>query len=147
MKESMFSSLHEPDHSGTQIFNDMNSIERQVTLTTDTLSDLFPKLKSKYGFKRPYLKMDTQGHDTAVALGAGAYIAEFIGLQSELNIVKLYKNSLDMSEALDIYRRLGFKMSALVPNNEGHFPDLNEVDCIMYNKLHPLMATQASRVR
>jgi hypothetical protein len=32
------------------------------------------------------------------------------------------------------YTALGFVLSALVPNNGGHFPDLLEIDCIMYRR-------------
>lgn len=133
MKRSVFSSLHEPDHSQTSIFKDMNSVEREVSISTETLAMLFPELRARHGFKRPFLKMDTQGHDLSVVLGAGAYIRDFVGLQSELSVIRLYQNAPDMHEALENYARLGFKLSALVPNNAGHFPDLYEVDCIMYN--------------
>jgi FkbM family methyltransferase len=133
MKRSVFTSLHEPDHSQTSHFTEMNAVEREVTITTETLASLFPELRARHGFTRPFLKLDTQGHDLSVVLGAGPCINEFVGLQSELSLVRLYKESPDMHEALENYGRLGFKLSALVPNNAGHFPDLYEIDCIMYN--------------
>jgi hypothetical protein len=77
--------------------------------------------------------MDTQGHDVTVARGAGRYLRQFVGLQSELSLTQLYKEQASFTEALEFYRSVGFRLSALVPNNGGHFPDLNEVDCIMYN--------------
>ena len=133
MKSDQFSSLHQPDHSGTVAFKDMNAVTRTVSLQTQTIRDLFPALQAEFGFKRPYLKMDTQGHDVDVVRGADAYMAQFVGIQSELAITRLYQSAPDIHEALDYYQHLGFKLSSLVPNNAGHFPDLNEVDCIMYN--------------
>ena len=133
MKNSQFSSLHDPDHGNTEGFREDNSVDRQVGLVTRTLADLFPALQEKYRFSRPFLKMDTQGHDVAVAKGTGPYLSHFVGLQSELALTKLYKDQPDFFEVLEFYKAAGFRLSALVPNNAGHFPDLNEVDCIMYN--------------
>lgn len=56
---------------------------------------------------------------------------EFIGLQSELAVKKIYQISTDFREALTIYEQCGFALSAFVPNNAGHFPQLIETDCIM----------------
>jgi hypothetical protein len=80
------------------------------------------------------LKMDTQGHDLAVAVGAGEELKAFIGLQSELAIVRLYARSPTYQETLDYYASYGFTLSAFVPNNLGHFPRLLEMDCIMFRE-------------
>lgn len=133
MEDSQFSSLHEPDHSSTAAFVDKNRVQRQITLQTDTIANLYPKLQAEYGFERPFLKLDTQGHDVDVVHGAGDVISKFVGLQSELGLTALYKGARNFREALDLYQALGFKLSALIPNNAGAFPDLNEVDCLMYN--------------
>ena len=45
----------------------------------------------------------------------------------------LYKDSSAFSDALSVYRSRGFKLTAFVPNSSSHFPDLNEIDCVMYN--------------
>ena len=78
--------------------------------------------------------MDTQGHDFQVAQGAGEILKEFIGLQSELSIKPIYEDTLDYQKVIAYYTSQGFELSAFVPNNEGHFPQLIEIDCIMYNK-------------
>jgi FkbM family methyltransferase len=133
MQDSQFSSLHEPDHSRTAAFVEKNRVQRQLVLETDTLANLLPRLEMEYGFERPFLKLDTQGHDMDVVQGAGPLIRKFVGLQSELGLTALYKGAHDFREALDLYQSLGFRLSALIPNNAGAFPDLNEVDCLMYN--------------
>jgi FkbM family methyltransferase len=132
MKRSTFSSLLEPDHSQTAIFADMNVVERQIQINTTTLKRVLPELQKQFGFTRPFLKMDTQGNDLAVMQGAGDLADTFVGLQSELSLTSLYKGAPTFYESLEFYRGLGFLLSALVPNNAGHFPNLNEVDCIMY---------------
>jgi hypothetical protein len=40
----------------------------------------------------------------------------------------------DYRVALDFYQAAGFELSAFVPNNFGHFPELVEMDCIMFNR-------------
>lgn len=133
MKSDRFSSLHEPDHSETDAFTQLNVVERQLPLTTETLDVLFPELQKQFRFSRPFLKMDTQGHDLHVVAGASKCLSKFAGLQSELTMRSLYKDTSSFSDALSLYGSRGFKLTAFVPNNLGHFPDLNEIDCVMYN--------------
>lgn len=133
MKSDRFSSLHEPDHSETDAFVQLNVVEKQVPVPTQTLDALFPELQEKFHFSRPFLKMDTQGHDLHVVEGATECLSKFVGLQSELSVTPLYKGAGTFSEALAIYSSRGFKLTAFVPNNLGHFPELNETDCIMQN--------------
>ena len=61
-------------------------------------------------------------------------LANFVGLQSELAIKKIYEEAIDFREAITSYEELGFVLSAFVPNNQGHFPLLVETDCIMVRK-------------
>jgi FkbM family methyltransferase len=147
MKDSQFSSLHEPDHSSTAAFADKNRVEQTLPVETQTIANLYPLLQAEHGFSRPFLKLDTQGHDVDVVQGADAYIGRFVGLQSELGLTTLYKGSKNFHEALDYYQKLGFKLSALIPNNAGAFPDLNEVDCLMYNPAYRQAASTISSAR
>lgn len=133
MKDSQFSSLYEPDHSSTLAFVDGNRVEQTIPVETQTIANLYPRLQAEFGFERPFLKLDSQGHDVDIVQGADPYIGRFVGLQSELGLTTLYKGSKNFHEALNYYQTLGFKLSALIPNNAGTFPDLNEVDCLMYN--------------
>ena len=77
--------------------------------------------------------MDTQGHDLDVVVGASKCLSKFVGLQSELSLTKLYKGAPAFSEALALYQSRGFKLTGLIPDTAGHFPDLHEIDCVMYN--------------
>jgi FkbM family methyltransferase len=147
MKDSQFSSLREPDHSASAAFADKNLVEQTIPVETQTVANLYPQLQSEFGFERPFLKMDTQGHDADVVQGADTHIGRFVGLQSELGLTTLYKGAKNFQETLDYYRKLGFKLSALVPNNAGSFPDLYEVDCLMYNSAFWPVATAARPAR
>jgi FkbM family methyltransferase len=134
MKNSEFSSLHEPADEQLDVFVDSNRVTREIRLTTGVLDFYYEKYEKLLGFSRPYLKMDTQGHDLSVARGGERCLQKFIGLQSELAFRKLYANAADYREALDYYMSIGFTLAALVPNNAGHFPNLVEMDCIMYRR-------------
>jgi len=127
-----FSSLHPLSEVARQQFSEQVQLVRRIEVRTGTLAEELARYQAKLGFRRPYLKMDTQGHDLSVAAGAGDRLRDFVGLQSELAIRRLYKGAPTYEEALKFYRDRGFELSALVPNNLGHFPRLLEIDCIMF---------------
>jgi FkbM family methyltransferase len=127
-----FSSLHALSDLALQQFPESVRLVRHIEVRTGTLADELARYQAKLGFKRPYLKMDTQGHDLSVAAGAGDRLRDFVGLQSELAIRRLYEGAPSYEEALQFYRDRGFELSALVPNNLGQFPRLLEIDCIMF---------------
>jgi len=129
-----FSSLHSVSTEGSGLFEAHTKLSRQIRVKTSTAATQFQKYRDKLGFRRPFLKMDTQGHDLNVAKGAGKFLREFVGLQSELAIQRLYDDSPSFGEALAFYTANGFELSAFVPNNYGYFPRLLEIDCIMYRK-------------
>jgi FkbM family methyltransferase len=127
-----FSSLHAASAAAEHQFQENVRLNRRIEVRTGTLANEFVKYQTKLGFKRPFLKMDTQGHDVSVAVGAGDRLRDFVGLQSELAIGQLYIDAPGYVEVLEFYRGRGFELSALVPNNLGHFPRLLEIDCIMF---------------
>jgi FkbM family methyltransferase len=110
----------------------VSPVVQTLRLEASTLAIQFDKYRRMLGFKRPFLKMDTQGSDLDVAIGAGDRLQEFVGLQSELSFDPIYAQVPTAAEALDFYRSRGFTLSAFVPNNSGQFPRLYETDCILY---------------
>jgi FkbM family methyltransferase len=131
MHESQFSSFSAPNHKDVGAFAGRNDVAQSISVQSRTLSTVLHEMKQRYGFKRPFLKMDTQGYDIHIVRAGREVMPQFVGLQSELAVVKLYESSMDYREAIREYESLGFTLSALVPNNEGHFPRLLEIDCIM----------------
>jgi FkbM family methyltransferase len=134
MVDSQFSSLSQPRHDETDLFQSWNQIETSIVVKTETLSTVYHRLLNKFGFSRPFLKMDTQGYDVDIVKNAGSALNQFVGLQSELSVKMIYSDSVDFRDALSIYEKHGFELSAFVPNNGGHFPQLVEIDCIMIRK-------------
>lgn len=134
MADSEFNSLSVPDHSQTGLFRQKNVVSSTIEIRTETLASALSRLRLQHGFQRPFLKLDTQGWDTRIVEASAHAMPEFIGLQSELSIKKLYAHSTDFRDALSLYEKCGFVLSAFVPNNAGHFPVLIETDCIMVNR-------------
>lgn len=134
MRSDQFSSLGVPKHTETSIFRGYNVVEKTIKVRAETLMSAFRRLKEIHCFKRPFLKMDSQGFDVEI-LKSGYEIAhEFLGLQSELSVKKIYNESIDFRDAISFYNEAGFDLSAIVPNNPGHFPELIEMDCIMVRR-------------
>lgn len=132
MAASTFSSLKNPARDQPDVLEGQNTVEREIQVMCSTVAAELPKWREQIGFSRPFLKMDTQGSDLDVVAGAGDAIQSFVGLQSELSVRHLYEGTRGFAEVLGIYMGLGFRLTALVPCSRGHFPDLHEVDCIMY---------------
>ncbi len=81
---------------------------------------------------RPYLKMDTQGFDLEVFAGAGDSIKEFVGMQSEVAVLRLYEGSPPMSEAIAAYEASGFDITGMYPvTREETTGRVVEFDCVM----------------
>lgn len=135
MQSDQFSSLGTSNHDETDKFLDANRPVNVIRVKKETLEEVYVRLKNEHQFKSPFLKMDTQGFDVRVAKGGSKIISSFLGIQSELAVKKLYKESVDFREAISFYESLGFTLGALVPNNGGNFPDMVEIDCIMVNNL------------
>lgn len=128
-----FSSLHRPASDQPARFASDNKIAQEVTVLRSTVAAELAIWQARLGFRRPFLKMDTQGNDMAVIEGAGVTLDSFVGIQTEMAVQRLYEGSATLAESLATLRGKGFEPSAFVPNNDGHFPEMFEVDCILYN--------------
>ncbi|WP_234312084.1 FkbM family methyltransferase [Streptomyces griseus] len=81
---------------------------------------------------RPFLKMDTQGYDLEVFAGAGERVKEFVGLQSEVAVLRLYEGSPAMGEAVATYEAGGFGITGMYPvTREANTGRVIEFDCVM----------------
>jgi FkbM family methyltransferase len=133
MTNSVFSSLLEPSNIDSP-FIDQNNVSHRIDVKTSTLSKVYLKFKGRLNFQRPFLKIDTQGNDLAIAQSGEDHLREFVGIQSELAIMSLYKGSASYNEVLEFYMSNGFELSSLIPNNKRYSPNLIEIDCIMFRK-------------
>lgn len=134
MAADQFSSLEKPVAGQDAIFADRNKVTATVETQCRRLDTLLPELRAAHSFARPFLKMDTQGHDLSVCEGAGAALAQIVGVQTELGVRPIYEGGTHYRAMIDWLEARGFVPSAFFANNKGHFPLLVEMDGIFVNQ-------------
>jgi FkbM family methyltransferase len=109
-------------------FNPESRVIRQETVRIARLDELFA------GFPkgRTFLKIDTQGYEQQVLMGASGCISEFLGVQMELPIIHLYEGTWRFHEAIAYMHEQGFEISNIAPVNYDRADSMSllEVDCI-----------------
>ncbi|APL94277.1 FkbM family methyltransferase [Sphingobium indicum] len=134
MAADQFSSLKAPSGEQDAIFAERNRVTRTVDMQCRRLESLLPDLRRAHGFTRPFLKMDTQGHDLSVCEGAGDALRDMAGVQTELGVRPIYEGGTGYRAMIDWLAEHGFVPSAFFANNKGHFPLLVEMDGIFVNR-------------
>lgn len=134
MAADQFSSLKTPSGEQDAIFADRNKVTKTVKMQCRRLDTLLPELVAQHGFTRPFLKMDTQGHDLSVCEGAGDVLAQMLGIQTELGVRPIYEGGTGYRAMIDWLDARAFVPSAFFANNKGHFPLLVEMDGIFVNR-------------
>ena len=82
-----------------------------------------------------YLKIDTQGFEKNVLMGAKESLKSIKGLQLELSLVELYQGETLITEMLNIIKELGFAIFSLEPGfYDKDTGQLLQVDGIFYRK-------------
>ena len=102
-----------------------------IELKTETLEKHLELARREFGFKRPFLKMDTQGFDLDVAKGAGTRLVEFVGIQTEVAFNAIYENVPSYTSTIEFFEKAGFDLSALFTVHEAFFPKLVEMDMLL----------------
>lgn len=96
------------------------------------LDDVMPDAVAGLTDPRPFLKMDTQGFDLEVFAGGGDRIQDFVGMQSEVAVLRLYEGSPPMSESIATYEASGFEITGMYPvTREDTTGRVVEFDCVM----------------
>ena len=134
MAADQFSSLKMPSHEQDAIFVDRNRVTKTVEMQCRRIDSLLPELRAAHGFIRPFLKMDTQGHDLSVCEGAALALQQMAGVQTELGIRPIYEGGTGYRAMIDWLADRNFLPSAFFANNKGHFPLLVEMDGIFVNQ-------------
>ncbi len=125
---SQFSSFLEPLEQDTDKFHGQTAINESITVRVDTLDALIDRHGALLG-DRIYLKLDTQGYDLEALKGLSRHAARIVALQSEASVRPIYKSMPNYQDTIRFVESMGFTVSQMFPNNEGHFPLLIEFDC------------------
>lgn len=130
MVSPVFNSLRLPTTGETRHYERNNRVVAEVKVPVKRLDSVLPGLQHDFGFKRPYLKTDTQGFDLEVFAGASGAWSDILALQAELPIKRIYEATPTMLEALAAYEVGGFHLIGVFPVNPGDRP-LSELNCFL----------------
>jgi FkbM family methyltransferase len=134
MVSDQFSSFLEPDNSRIHEFEGLNVPSRTETVAVKTVDAMLPELRQRLGFKRPYLKLDTQGFDIEVLEGARQSLPGIPALQSEASVIGIYKGMPGYVETIRYLGDKGFDITGLYPVSRDRSMRLIEFDCVMINR-------------
>ena len=116
---SVFSSLLTPTKAPP--------VSRVVEVPVHRLDEIWSRLVKDHD--RVFLKTDTQGFDLHVLQGLGNQLNHVSGIQIELNVVKLYKDSPHYLNVLEFLECNGFSVLELRPNHYTKQGFIIEFDC------------------
>jgi FkbM family methyltransferase len=108
------SSLREPSDFGRDWSPHLDTGVHEDVLVR-RLDGLLDGLIADLDEPRLYLKLDTQGHDLAAFAGAGARIADVLGMQSEVACVPIYDGVPRLPEQIEVYESAGFELTGMYP--------------------------------
>lgn len=129
-------SLHRPVDTGRKVLTGKLQVVETITVPVRTLGSLWGEITE--GIDDPvrcFLKLDTQGHDLKVFLGARDVLPNVTALQTELAWQPLYEDAPPAMEALQVFRQAGFAVSGCFTVNTDRQLRAVEMDCLMVKAL------------
>lgn len=125
------SSLLPPSEFGSSRYKRFRAMEAQ-RVPVRRLDGMLDEVLDGVPDPRPYLKLDTQGFDLEVFRGLGDRSAEFVGMQSEVALVRIYEGMPHLTQMLDVSERAGFQVTGMFPvSREDRTARVLEFDCVM----------------
>jgi FkbM family methyltransferase len=135
MMGDQFSSLLKPTKQFEGRFHGQHKIQKTIEVDVITLGDA---VKKAAPFNNGLLKLDTQGTELRILQGGVDSLPKFSAIQLEVGFQALYEGEASFGEIVNAMKSWGYGLSALFPNNQGHFPHLVEMDAIfLRNELFP----------
>lgn len=130
-RNEVFSSFLQSSDATVDYVAAGNSVDHVEDTTVRTLADVFTEMQEKHGFKRPYLKIDTQGFDLKVLKGAGEYLSRFMAMQTELSMLPIYEDQPSYTQVLAFLTQAGFSISGMYPEDRDPLLRVVEFDCVL----------------
>ncbi len=134
MVSDQFSSFLEPDESHVADYHGLNQRDHIEDVEVQTLDAILPALQKRLGFKRPYLKLDTQGFDIEVLRGGEHSLSMMRALQTEASVLGVYKGMPTYTETIAYLGERGFDVTGFYPVSRDASLRLIEFDCVMINR-------------
>lgn len=132
--ETQFSSLLQPsDAPPVDSYAELMDAARTEQINVWALDDIFQSLQTRLGFKRPYLKIDTEGYDLKVVGGAARSLRDVPALQTEAAVIPIYRDMPNYLDTIACLNRTGFSVTGFYPIARDARFRLVEFDCVMIN--------------
>ena len=110
---TQLSSLHEPTRLGATSYSMQTPDD--VIISVRTLDQILAEAVPDHTTQRAMLKIDTQGSDAAVLLGAANALTSVEVLQTEVAVQQLYEQVPPLHERLRSLHELGFVPAGMFP--------------------------------
>jgi len=81
------------------------------------LDSMWSEITESVPEPRVFIKIDTQGHDAKVLLGAAEHLKEIFAIQSELPAIEIYDGMTSMADSLRLFKELGYTPIGFFPVN------------------------------
>ncbi len=129
----VLSSLLDPDWQQLQLIGNGDvdrHLERKEVVHIRRLDSILATLIPLEN-ARIFIKVDTQGYDMEVIKGTSGIIQYVVGMQSELSVTPLYRDTPHYTKCLEYYESLGFCLMNLTVVNRTPKGSILEYDCVM----------------
>jgi FkbM family methyltransferase len=127
---SDFSSCLPANEFGAQRFQDSLTIADTVEVELRTLDELVSFIPPAAIGSRLLLKLDTQGFDMEVLLGAASVLESVQVVVTEASLQPLYQGAALFPEALEFMKAKGFTLSGFFPVSRNDDLSIIESDCV-----------------
>lgn len=131
MVESQYSSFLNPDNTKVAKIDSTNRISNTVQVEVKTLDVVFPALQHFLKFRRPFLKLDTQGFDIQVVVGGENILDQIKCIQTEISNIPIYKGIANISETLEFFSSREWNLAHMFPANPDQFPAVVDFDAYL----------------
>jgi FkbM family methyltransferase len=130
--KTVFSSILDTNDFGHANFSDSIQVVDKQTIEVKKLDDVINGLIKDMDKKKIFLKLDTQGYDDRVMLGAVNTLAQVYLLQTEVSCKAIYKDTPPFYETLKQMTDGGFNITGIFPlSRDKNTMELLEFDCLM----------------
>jgi FkbM family methyltransferase len=135
--KTVFSSILNTNEFGRSNFSDSIKIVKKQTITIKRLDDVINDLLDGIDKKKIFIKLDTQGYDNHVILGAKNTLSHAHLLQTEVSCKAIYENTPPFYETLKQLSLSGFNITGIFPLSRDKISmELLEFDCLLVRATH-----------
>lgn len=125
-----FSSFRSPNAYAKEQFGSMANISRVEEVPMHRLESVLDHAVAGLEDPRVFLKIDTQGYDLEVLVGAGSVLGRILGVQTEISVKPIYEGTVGFSETLTRMSQMNFEITGLYPVSRDRHLRVIEFDCV-----------------